>query len=342
MKGLTLFMVMLIAFASCNTETLFSEQNPVDATPQDGLDFITSFLAAGFGEPGKAASSCISNGQEIFNLFEASIDDFRSERRVDILSGFVKIATALQKIQKQLKDCEKAGDLDKIITTIVYRIINPITLSADVARAFLWNSSLITGNLLKLAIDFDRGDFSGSGKNLGGIIYLIWGHAYPKSTPKMTGPTQASIDTVEGILVGAFGDDGKEVVVCVNDGEAIFVDIEAAITEFKKGGVTNIVSGLYHIGEALEELPAELKDCEQAEAILADIEKIVAEFKAPKELVIHVGEEVLWHGKDIYKDITGATTDFKDGQYEPAGEAIGDIIKLLLVESVTKMIKTSA
>lgn len=75
---------------------------------------------------------------------------------------------------------------------------------------------------------------------------------------------------------------------------------------------------------------------------MVDIEKIAAEFKNPKELAVHVGTEILWHGRDIYADIKGASADFKDGQYEPAGEYIGDIIKDLFVESARDFIKISA
>jgi hypothetical protein len=340
MKVLTLFVVMLIAFASGNTETLYSKQSLSAVTPEAVVGFITNFLEAAFGEAGEAAASCINNGENIFKLFETSIDEFRKGGLPSIISGLVKVGTAIQEIPKELDNCEEGTKVAKLIGILVFRISNPVTLAADVGKAVIWNGFRIFADGTGAAISFDKGDLSKAGKQIGNIVHLVWGKSF--KSVRLTGPTQASIDTVEGILVGAFGDDAKEVVVCVNDGEAVFADIEAAIQEFEKGGVTNIVSGLYHIGEALEELPQELKDCKQAEAILADIERVAAEFKAPKKLVIHVGEEVLWHGKDIYRDITGATTDFKDGQYEPAGEAIGDIVKLLLVESVTNIIKTSA
>jgi hypothetical protein len=336
MKVLALFMVMLIALASCNTQRLLSKQNLATPTPHQILELVEGLLEGAFGEEGEAAAHCLENGEKIFYLFEEAIDELKAGGVDSIIQGFVHLGTALQALVTEFEDCEKALKIVTDIEIIAAKFLEPQALAIEVGTSIIWHGFHIYNDVKKTIKNFEAENYQEAGKNFGDIINVVFGGSF-----MMYSPTQDSIDTVEGILVGAFGDDGKEVVVCVNDGEAIFTDIEAAIKEFQKGGVTNIVSGLYHIGEALEEFPQELKDCEQAEAILADIGLIAAEFKNPKGLVIHVGEEVLWHGMDIYKDITGATSDFEDGQYEPAGEAIGDIVKLLLVESVTKMIKTS-
>ena len=141
-------------------------------------------------------------------------------------------------------------------------------------------------------------------------------------------------DVIEGILVGAFGEEGKLADQCINDGEEVFQDIKIAVEDFEKGGAVNIAEGLFYIGKALELLPNELKECGAAKDLIKDFEKIAAEFKNPEALVIHVGEEILWHGKSIYADITDCSTQFKAANYEPAGEDIGDIIKIIFMDDL--------
>ena len=143
-------------------------------------------------------------------------------------------------------------------------------------------------------------------------------------------------EVIEGILVGAFGDVGHEVVDCIQDGEEVFKDIEEAIKDFEAGGLANVAAGLAKIGAALELLPDEVKDCGAAKDVVKDIEKIAKEFKNPEELIVKIGEEILWHGKSIYKDVTGCVEDFKEGKYEPAGEEIGDIIKIIFLDGTLR------
>eukprot|EP00345_Euplotes_harpa_P016014 CAMPEP_0168333788 /NCGR_PEP_ID=MMETSP0213-20121227/9830_1 /TAXON_ID=151035 /ORGANISM="Euplotes harpa, Strain FSP1.4" /LENGTH=332 /DNA_ID=CAMNT_0008338207 /DNA_START=12 /DNA_END=1010 /DNA_ORIENTATION=- len=149
-------------------------------------------------------------------------------------------------------------------------------------------------------------------------------------------PAQEVVDTVEGILVGAFGEVGKEARTCLQDGEATFQYVEQAIANFKTGTTASIIEGLFYIGKALEELPEELKDCQELPELVKDFEKIAQEFKDPKSLAIHVGKEILFNGKSIYKDVSDSITQFETAQYEPAGEDIGDIVKILFIDEGVK------
>lgn len=148
----------------------------------------------------------------------------------------------------------------------------------------------------------------------------------------LAGTAEEAEQVIEGILVGAFGEAGKAAQTCIHDGEKAFDLVEQAITLFEKGDLASIAQGLFYIGEALEEFPTVLKDCEGAEGIVDQVKKIAVEFKNPKTLVVHIGEEILFNGKSIYRDVTNTVTHFKTTQYEPAGEDIGDIINILFLK----------
>lgn len=154
--------------------------------------------------------------------------------------------------------------------------------------------------------------------------------------------TEEAIEVLEGILVGAFGPVGKEVRTCIKDGEVIFKDIESAIGHLEnavsKHSKTELIAGLKSIAAALKLVPEEVKDCKALPTVVKDIEKIVAEFSNPVELVIEVGEKILWHGISIFRDVDNSVKDWKAHQYYKSGEDIGDIIKIIFI----KMVRGSA
>ena len=144
--------------------------------------------------------------------------------------------------------------------------------------------------------------------------------------------TPEAIEVIEGILVGAFGDIGHKVRECEIEGEVIFADIEDAIREFRSKTEGGVIRGLEKIGEALALLPQEIQDCEAVADLVKDFERIAEEFSNPEELVIRIGEEIFWHGRSIYHDVTDCVDSFETGQYEHAGEDIGDIIYILFIK----------
>jgi hypothetical protein len=148
-------------------------------------------------------------------------------------------------------------------------------------------------------------------------------------------PLVEAEEVLEGILVGAFGAAGHKVQGCIQDGEAIFRDIESAIPHFeaaiKHGNKQELEVALALVGHALSLVPEEVKDCEEIPELVKDIEKIAAEFLNPEALIVEIGEKILWHGFSIFKDVRDVVSDFKRGQYEPAGEDIGDIIRIIFL-----------
>lgn len=147
-----------------------------------------------------------------------------------------------------------------------------------------------------------------------------------------TDPTQEAIEVIEGILVGAFGEVGHDVKTCISDGEQIFLDVEAAVKQFELGTTEGIIQGIIKIGEAIQLIPEEIKDCEAVVDLVKDFERIAQEFLVPEELIIHIGEEIFWHGRSIFHDVTDCTAQFRSGNYEKAGEDIGDIIYILFLK----------
>lgn len=161
------------------------------------------------------------------------------------------------------------------------------------------------------------------------LILMMWAILVPAA---QSTPTAEAIAVLEGILVGAFGDVGHEVKECMQDGQAIFEDFEQAVAYFEKGGLHNVEEGLKMIGAALEKIPEEIKYCKEVTVVITDIEKLVKEFANPVELVVKVAEEIIWHGRSIYRDVKDCVDNFHGHKYYNAGENIGNIIKLIFLK----------
>jgi len=327
MKYIALFLAIILAFSAVKAEKT-----------KEVIDTIEGILIGAFEEHGKAAVTCVEDGETTFVELEEAIKELAKGTTVSIIEGLYHIGKALEKLPEEFKDCTAAEDLIPDLEHVVDEFKDPKELVVHVGTEILWHGKSIYKDITGAVADFNEGDFMNAGVNVGDIIHIL---LVQKVLNYLGNPAQEAIDTVEGILVGAFGDEGKQAVVCLEDGEAIVIDIEKAVKEFEQGGVTHIVQGLYYIGEALEELPKEFQGCEAAEGLLDDFEVIIEEFKDPKDLAVHVGKEILWHGKNIYNDIKGAETHFKAAEYEPAGENVGDIVKILFIDTVENLIKNS-
>ena len=326
MKTFALFFALLLTFTS------------VMAVNQDVVQTIEGVLVGAFADHGKAAVKCIQDGETTFQEIEEAVKELAKGGVKNIFNGLAHIGEALEQLPVEFQDCESATEILKDFDYIASEFKNPKELIVHVGYEILWYGRSIYKDITGAVANFQEGSFMDAGVNVGDIIHILLVQK-TVNMPKITNPAVDVEQLVEGLLIGSFGDEAKAAVECLEDGEEIILDIEKAIKEFEQGGLTHITQGLKFIGEALEELPKELGECEAAEGLFDEFEHIVEEFKNPSQLAVHFAKEILWHGKTITKDVKNAQTHFKAGEYEPAGEDIGAIVKILLVDNVTSFIK---
>mmetsp|Transcript_29451 Transcript_29451/g.29062 ORF Transcript_29451/g.29062 Transcript_29451/m.29062 type:complete len:330 (-) Transcript_29451:41-1030(-) len=326
MKTFAIFFAMLMTF-SC-----------VTAANVDVVETIEGVLIGAFADHGVAAVKCIQDGEATFQEIEESVKELSKGGVTNIVNGLSHIGQALEHLPEEFKDCQSAEAILGDFKYLVEEFKNPKQLVVHVGYEILWYGRSIYKDITGAVANFEEGHFKDAGVNVGDIIHILLVQK-AVNRPQYTIPTAEVEQLVEGILVGTFGGDAKAAVECLEDGEQIIVDIEKAINEFEQGGVTHVVEGLKFIGEALEELPVELQECEAAEGLFDDFQHIIDEFKNPTELAVHFAKEILWHGKTITKDVKNAQTHFNAKEFEPAGEDIGAIVKILFVDKVTTFIK---
>ncbi|CAI2374952.1 unnamed protein product [Moneuplotes crassus] len=144
-------------------------------------------------------------------------------------------------------------------------------------------------------------------------------------------------DFMRGLVRGSLGAVGEDIVGCIQDGEQALVNLFHVAEDFEKalvhGNKAAFKEGLALIGDVIQALPHEVQECKSAAAAVKTLEKLIVEFTNPTALVVDVGKKLIWHSRSIYKDIRKTTDDLKTHDYEDAGYEIGDIIKILFLNS---------
>lgn len=131
----------------------------------------------------------------------------------------------------------------------------------------------------------------------------------------------------------------EDYVECaVKDSAHVATDIEGAIAELEKKSVAGVTKGLEDMADALNTIAAGVQQCTQSKDItqLKKIMELVKSFKNPKTFAMHVSQDILVNGADIFKQIEGTVSNFKAAKYEPAGENIGDALAEILIGTLAQ------
>ena len=67
---------------------------------------------------------------------------------------------------------------------------------------------------------------------------------------------------VDGVLRGAINAEGfTDIAKCLDDVEHVLGDAQTAVTDFKKGGASNVIDGLKAVGDLLQTVKTGMSDC---------------------------------------------------------------------------------
>ena len=144
-------------------------------------------------------------------------------------------------------------------------------------------------------------------------------------------PPKVTVDVFEGVLQGFFGSGTyPELKHCASDASDAYTDISDAISLIKKWTVDDVIDGLEELGNSMDVLKSALTDCKASEKELADFVAAVEDgFHHPGQVIVHVGEDLIVHGQQIYEEISTAIEDFEGESYRDAGVQIGGALDLL-------------
>ena len=128
----------------------------------------------------------------------------------------------------------------------------------------------------------------------------------------------------EGILKGALDAEGfSDIEHCIQDGEKLVQDAEAAYKDFSKHSVSDIINGLKEVADAVRVIKAGMKDCSSMKADWAKLDAMAKNFESPTSLAWHIARDLVVNGKDIYREISTAIGDYKSQDWLGFGTNVG-------------------
>merc|ERR1712238_362527 len=117
---------------------------------------------------------------------------------------------------------------------------------------------------------------------------------------------------VAGLIEGLIQkDDLPEIKKCMTNTETVSVEVTRIVNEMSAGTMAAILEGVKDIYALINELPTDLKDCEN---IQGDITKVV--------------ENVMANWSGVQADIAAINSNIQSSKYEAAGESTADVIIL--------------
>ncbi len=101
-----------------------------------------------------------------------------------------------------------------------------------------------------------------------------------------------SIDLAKGFVEGFGASTPKD--ECINTSEGIAVNFDKIIADFQKETPSAIMEAITLLTETFEqELPKAMSDCEDTKKEIDQILKELEKFKTSKQLLVHIGEDIV-------------------------------------------------
>lgn len=117
--------------------------------------------------------------------------------------------------------------------------------------------------------------------------------------PSISG-SEKSVDMIEGILVGALGDIGHYAHDCITDSDSAMADIQEGMKYLQSVSGITMAKGFVKIGEAIEQIPTDVQDCDRVKNLVKHFDQIAEQFEHPVDLVIQRDQDIVWKGVSIY------------------------------------------
>ena len=117
-------------------------------------------------------------------------------------------------------------------------------------------------------------------------------------------------DFVNGLLTGLVQDDSLDKVkACLTDAKSVETDMTAAIADFKKGDIADMIAGVAKVGHLLSTVDADISDCKGMKDDAARIKAWSAIFSNPSQLAQTVLANAMANMTGLKADIGMISTD---------------------------------
>merc|ERR1719266_1393892 len=256
--------------------------------------------------------------------------DFEKETAKDVMNGLEKLADALNSIPAALATCKASESDIKQITSALKQLKHPKTFFFKAFKNLLVNGKDIYKEITTAVSDYRSQTWLDFGVQVGLALHKIIVGDVADTFVVLPAKEVAMI--AGGITEGFIGVD--DVKVCMQGQVTTLGDLEEAIKDFEKETVKDVKKGLEKLADALDSIPAALATCKASESDIKQITNALKQLKHPKSFFFRAFKNLLVNGKDIYKEITTAVSDYRSQTWSDFGVQVGLALHKIIVGGV--------
>merc|ERR1719195_576399 len=243
------------------------------------------------------------------------------------MNGLEKLADAFNSIPAALATC-KATESDILqITSALKQLKHPKMFFFHAFKNLLVNGKDIYKEITTAVSDYRSQTWLDFGVQVGLALHKIIVGDVADTFVVLPAKEVAMI--AGGITEGFIGID--DVKVCMQGQVTTLGDLEEAIKDFEKETFKDVKKGLEKLADALDSIPAALATCEASESDIKQITNALKQLKHPKSCFFHALKNLLVNGKDIYKEITTAVSDYRSQTWLDFGVQVGLALHKMIV-----------
>lgn len=307
-----LFFVLLATLA-------FSMPRDVDEA-NNFVEFMKGFLE-GINEKGdfEKLMKCIKDGEHIVVKIIDAIKKIKTLNPIKVMEGVKELIEAVKELMAMLKPCTEGFEvLKKLINAIAHVNI------ANLVKHILAHPGEFIKLITQAIESFVKKDWHGTGKAIGGLLYLLFLKAQLKAGEPL-------VEFMKGFLQG-INEKGsiEKLMKCIKGGEEIITKIIDAVKLIKTMNPIKVAEGVKKLVEAIQQLMTMLKPCMDGFEQLKKLVQALSHIKIPdivKRIISHPGE--------VVKHITEAIEGFTKKDFHKCGLGIGGLLYVLLLSRET-------
>lgn len=320
--------VLALFLSSASAYELKDIPNYPQGIPEEAKDVLKGFLKGAIAEEKfDDLGTCVKDGENVFAGIKEAITTFKAGGIVNMIKAIKELGAVMGEAKHAIEDCEKAETTDlKRLEEMAALFKHPKDLVIEVMKNFQLYEQDILMELMTAVADFQSQRFYDLGYQVGEA----------GATVLMGEPAQKTIRATRFIqgVSKSFGAhfNLEEALICISDEDQAVLAFDMAFQLLQKAIKDKKIK---------EAIPAVI-------ATLAGYEKMIQGFPACKSVftetwnyegmmtaskMLSTQQQLLSseHLKnfDIIEDLIAALKAFEEGDFDKAGELIGDIIKKL-------------
>jgi cathepsin B len=272
--------------------------------------------------------TCLDSQDAMVQKFIMGTNQIATKKKDEVLKGVKNIANALEMVSLAVQYCVKDFENVRLFSTAVDTLLRPRSFIYNSGKNLLINGIQLYPEFNNLLTNFNQRNWQEYGRSLG----LVLNTAHQSNVLSLKASASNMEDFVFGVFIGIEEEaHWSSLSKCIKNSDDIINNLKKVVSLLSTEMPDDIINGLILLGQTLQIIPQAIQDCN---GTVSDFEKLIAaikEIQSPYSFVYHVGMSLIYNGREIYQDITGAIAAYRAQNWTGYGYYVGETLAVLIL-----------